>query len=72
MELYPQGMQTSLFEKSGKPRPLDKLMPIDKVAELVLTTISYSKYFNVGRMDLNKISATNFDQLDTFDEAIEL
>ncbi len=54
MELYPQGMQTSLFEKSGKPRPLDKLMPIDKVAELILTTISYSQYFNVGRMDLNK------------------
>ena len=56
MELYPGGMQTSLFEKSGKPRPLDQLMPINKVAELILTTISYSQYFNIGRMDLNKLN----------------
>jgi uncharacterized protein len=55
MELYPQGMQTKLFENSGKPRPLDKLMPIDKVASLILTTMEYSQYFNVTRMDLNKM-----------------
>jgi NADP-dependent 3-hydroxy acid dehydrogenase YdfG len=56
MELYPQGMQTQLFANSGKPRPLDKLMSIDKVASLILTTIEYSQWFNVGRMDLNKIN----------------
>ena len=56
MELYPQGMQTKLFKNSGKPRPLDKLMPIDKIASLILTTIEYSQYFNVARMDLNKIN----------------
>jgi NADP-dependent 3-hydroxy acid dehydrogenase YdfG len=55
MELYPQGMQTKLFENSGKPRPLDKLMPIDKVANLILTTMECSQWFNVGRVDLNKI-----------------
>jgi uncharacterized protein len=56
MELYPQGMQTQLFANSGKPRALDKLMPIDKVASLILTTMEYSQWFNVGRVDLNKIS----------------
>jgi NADP-dependent 3-hydroxy acid dehydrogenase YdfG len=55
MELYPQGMQTKLFENSGKPRPLDKLMPIEKVATLILTTMEYSQYFTVARMDLNKV-----------------
>jgi NADP-dependent 3-hydroxy acid dehydrogenase YdfG len=56
MELYPQGMQTKLFENSGKPRSLDKLMQIDKIACLILTTLEYSQYFNVARMDLNKLN----------------
>jgi NADP-dependent 3-hydroxy acid dehydrogenase YdfG len=55
MELYPQGMQTNLFKNSGKPKPLDKLMPIEKVASLILTTMEYSQWFNVGRVDLNKL-----------------
>jgi uncharacterized protein len=59
MELYPQGMQTKLFQNSGKPRPLNKLMPIEKVASLVLTTMEYSQWFNVARMDLNKLNSTN-------------
>jgi uncharacterized protein len=71
MELYPQGMQTKLFENSGKPRALDKLMPIDKVASLILTTIEYSQWFNVGRVDLNKITNGNSNQLESFGDALE-
>jgi NADP-dependent 3-hydroxy acid dehydrogenase YdfG len=71
MELYPQGMQTNLFKNSGKLRPLDKLMPTDKVASLILTTIEYSQWFNVGRVDLNKLSNTTSNQLKSFDEGLE-
>jgi NADP-dependent 3-hydroxy acid dehydrogenase YdfG len=72
MELYPQGMQINLFANSGKPRVLDKLMSIDKVASFILTTLEYSEFFNVGRVDLNKIVTNDSNQLESFGDAMEL
>jgi uncharacterized protein len=53
---YPAGMQTELFAKTGKPRPLDKMMSIDKVAELLIFMMQNSDYYNMDKLILGKVN----------------
>jgi uncharacterized protein len=53
---YPAGMQTELFAKTGKPRPLDKMMSINKVAELLVFMMQNSDYYIMDKLILGKVS----------------
>jgi short-subunit dehydrogenase len=53
---YPAGMQTELFAKTGKPRPLDKMMPIDKVTELLIFMMQNSDYYIMDKLILGKVT----------------
>jgi uncharacterized protein len=53
---YPAGMQTELFAKTGKPRSLDKLMRVDKVAELLIFMMQNSDYYNMDNLLLGKVN----------------